>query len=139
MHTSTGIINFYRPQRSCGKVMFLHLSVILSTGGCLADTPPGRHPPRADTLPPRADTPPPETATAGDGTHPTGMHSCCIGEELLSFNLIVLKVFPAMTSVYLQHYLPISGEFQSSAAHARQRNSRTKRDFRPLRELCLPG
>ena len=23
---------FYRPQRSCGKVMFLHMSVILSTG-----------------------------------------------------------------------------------------------------------
>ena len=29
--------HFYRPQRSCGKVMFLHLSVILFTGG-LADT-----------------------------------------------------------------------------------------------------
>ena len=25
--------NFYRPERSCGKVMFLHLSVILFTGG----------------------------------------------------------------------------------------------------------
>ena len=34
-------------------------------------TPPSRHPPRADT--PRADT---EAATAADGTHPTGMHSC---------------------------------------------------------------
>ena len=40
---------FYHPQRSCGKVMFLHLSVILSTGG-VSD----RHP-RADT--PRAGTP----------------------------------------------------------------------------------
>ena len=32
----------YRPQRSCGKVMFLHLSVILSTGGggCVWQTPP---------------------------------------------------------------------------------------------------
>ena len=48
----------YRPHRSCGKVMFLHLSVILSTGGVYpsmhlgrhppADTPPGRHPPPAD-------------------------------------------------------------------------------------------
>ena len=32
--------DFYRPQRSCGKVMFLHLSVILSMAGGLA----GRHP-----------------------------------------------------------------------------------------------
>ena len=66
---------FYRPQRSCGKVMFLHLSVILFTEGCLtqcmlgytpslpsacwgnpqADTPLGRHSLQADT--PRADTP----------------------------------------------------------------------------------
>ena len=50
---------------SCGKVMFLHLSVIL--GGCTpqVDHPPGRHTPLL-----------PETATAADGTHPTGMHSC---------------------------------------------------------------
>ena len=67
MHTSTGIINFYRPQRSCGKVMFLHLSVILSTGGCLADTsradiPLGRN------LPPRADIPPPHPRRPLQGT-----------------------------------------------------------------------
>ena len=67
-----------------------------------ADTPWSRHPPGADTPPPEqtlhspppgADTPTPgsrhpppppeqtlpppgETATAADGTHPTGMHSC---------------------------------------------------------------
>ena len=40
-----GVRFYYRPQRSCGKVMFLHLSVILSTGGgALADT----TPPQAD-------------------------------------------------------------------------------------------
>ena len=49
-------------QRSCGKVMFLHLSVILFTGGGVH--PPGRHPltdtPPRQTLPsPWADTPPP--------------------------------------------------------------------------------
>ena len=44
----------YRPQRSCRKVMFLHLSVSHSVhGGCIpactgADTPPGKHP-RTDT------------------------------------------------------------------------------------------
>ena len=43
---------------SCGKVMFLHRSVILFT--CERCTPP----------------PPPKTATAADSTHPTGMHSC---------------------------------------------------------------
>ena len=39
---------YYRPKCSCGKVMFSRASVILSTGRCLADTPPahplGRHP-----------------------------------------------------------------------------------------------
>ena len=59
--TDTG---FYRPQWSCGKVMYLHMTVILSTGGgvCLphtpgqtppgqtplGQTPPGRHSPWAD-------------------------------------------------------------------------------------------
>ena len=46
--------------------------------------PPGRHTPR-QTSPrahtprqtsPWADNPPPNTATAADGTHPTGMHPC---------------------------------------------------------------
>ena len=80
----TSVRNFYRPQRSCGKVMFSQASVILFTGRRgVAETP------RADT-PPRPvhawiNTPPaqcmlgytpPPTATAADGTHPTGMHSC---------------------------------------------------------------
>ena len=57
----TGMFSCYRPQRSCGKVMFLHLSVILFTGGGVWQTPP---------------RPLQQTATAADGTHPTGMHSC---------------------------------------------------------------
>ena len=95
---STIDANFYCPQRSCGKVMFLYMSVILSTARVChispqADTPLGRHPPGR---PPWADTP--EQTTAGQtlsladappsaqcmlgygqkagGTHPTGMHSC---------------------------------------------------------------
>ena len=68
--------NFYRQQRSCGKVMFLHLSVILSTGEVSGrypsrqtppvgrhlpgQTPLGRHPPRADTFP-SGQTPPRQT------------------------------------------------------------------------------
>ena len=87
--------NFYRTQCSCGKVMFSQASVILFTRG-VWQTPPGQTPPWADTprqTPPwaettpgqtsplgrhsLADTPPPEMATPTDGTHPTGMYSCC--------------------------------------------------------------
>ena len=59
---------------SCRKVMFLHLSVIMFTGGVCSGTPLGQTSPWEYT-PPRAE-PPSETATAADGTHPTGMHSC---------------------------------------------------------------
>ena len=50
------ICTSYRPQRSCGKVMFSQASVILLTGEgisaqgvCVWQTPPGKHPPWADT------------------------------------------------------------------------------------------
>ena len=80
--------------------MFLHMSDVCHSvhGGCLADTPMGRHTPRQTPLgrhphghtPPLGQTPPSpgrqplgrhlpppqQTATAADGTHPTGMHSC---------------------------------------------------------------
>ena len=36
----TGMLSCYRPQWSCGKVMFLHQSVILFKGGRVADPPP---------------------------------------------------------------------------------------------------
>ena len=85
---------YYRPQRSCGKVMFLHVSVILSTGGgylplvlggCLSLVPGETHPLPGQT-PPWADTPPDVQCMLGygqqaGGTHPTGMHSCI---EILS-------------------------------------------------------
>ena len=62
----------YSSQRSWGKVIFLHLSVILLTGGVCthprADAPLDRHPSRADTL--RADNP--------LGRHaPFPLHSAC--------------------------------------------------------------
>ena len=61
---------------SCGKVMFLQACVKNSVHGGSRQTPPpsGRHLPQADT--PLVRQTPPETATAADGTHPTGMHSC---------------------------------------------------------------
>ena len=67
--------------------MFLHLSVILRTGGGGVWQPP----PRGKTPPGQTPPPPQETATAADGTHPTGMHSCyyngCQGEFFLVFLL----------------------------------------------------
>ena len=116
-HVGYGSYFCYRPQRSCGKVMFLHLSVILFMEGCLVDTPLGRHPPTMQT-PPSADTPhpqdtplwadtpsgqtplldrhrhpPPETATAADGKHPTGMHSCsCVQNLFLHFPTCQSKI-----------------------------------------------
>ena len=43
---------YYRLQRSCGKVMFLHTSLILSMGGLA-----GRHTPWQADTPRQADTP----------------------------------------------------------------------------------
>ena len=66
----TSCPQFYRPQRSCGKVMFLHLSVILFTGGLpppWADTSICRHP--SGQTPPWADTP---WADISLGRHPPG-------------------------------------------------------------------
>ena len=79
--------------------------------------PPGRHPPsrhthtQADTalgrhLPPGRH--PPLVATAADGTHPTGMHSCSeiyllLGQKILNFLETVL------TSVFLSEKYCCSG------------------------------
>ena len=72
------------------KVMFLQACVCPHGGGgvCLSaywdapweQTPPrSRHPPWEQTSPRSRHPPPPgETATAADGTHPTGMHSCFV-------------------------------------------------------------
>ena len=54
-------------KRSCGKVMFLHLSLILFTGGEVYT---------------------PWVATAADGTHPTGMHSCSFGVDFCRNNYL---------------------------------------------------
>ena len=57
----------YRPQRSCSKVMFLHLSVILSTGGPVLQT----HP-LADT--PSPDTPWANISLGQIAPNPPGRH-----------------------------------------------------------------
>ena len=94
------MVNIYRPQRSCGKVIFSQASVSHSVHRGVypsmhwgqtpplgrhppgqttpwADTPLGRHPLWVDTtqVHPRAATLPPPPAIAADDTHPTGMNS----------------------------------------------------------------
>ena len=88
------------------KVIFLHLFVIMFTGGGGsasvhtgihppgadppgADYPPEQTPPGADT-PPRPDPPPgkqtPAYSLRAASTHPTGMHSSLLMLDLLSDN-----------------------------------------------------
>ena len=75
--------NFTIRKRSCGEVMFSQVCVKNSVHrGCPARHPPGQTPPPpppSGQTPPspfwQADSPLQQTATAADGTHPTGMHS----------------------------------------------------------------
>ena len=97
------LVAYYRPQRSCSKVMFLHVSVILFTGGVFVretpqTDPPGQRPSWTVTPPdgkPSPDRDPqtetPWTETPGQrplrtertgGMHRTGMHSCCFHRRL---------------------------------------------------------
>ena len=57
------------------KVIFLHLFVILFTGGVLPQCMLGYHPPRPDTTPPPPGKQTPAYGLRAAGTHPTGMHS----------------------------------------------------------------
>ena len=74
----TGMYSGYRLQRSWGKVIFSHASVILSTGGEGACSQRGAWslgvPGPREGLP--GGDPTSGTDTAAGGTHPTGMHSC---------------------------------------------------------------
>ena len=111
-------------KRSCGKVMFLDLSVshsihrgrisasvharicppgqtTLGQTRLLCRYPPGNQPSYADSPGynprPQADPLPPQTATAVDGTHPTGMLSCC---NFRSYT-IELSIIPCNVFAYL--------------------------------------
>ena len=46
---------------------------------------------RRVSRPTEADTPPLQTATAADGTHPTGMHSCLFHFIFVWFSVIFLR------------------------------------------------
>ena len=126
---------FYGPQRSWGTVMFLLVSVILFTGGypsmhcrwhpsmpCSRSpgavsrpTPkreversgqggsPGSHPAPGGCL--RQGGDPPMTATAGGGTHPTGMHSCHVCVVLLCRTVILLLSTFVISDCYVYCFM----------------------------------
>ena len=77
----------------------------------MEQTPPlGRHPPSGQTpllwsdpspaRPPWPDTRPQQTATAADGTHPAGMHSCVYEKsQILKINIMAVWEIFCMTIV----------------------------------------
>ena len=111
-HAHNFIVQYYhyRPQRSLGKVIFLHMSVILFTGGVVSQhaLQVSRPTPRREvegglaggvsrpthgevsrptpggSIPACTEADPP-TATAAGGTHPTGMHSCSISVSYFKY------------------------------------------------------
>ena len=96
-----------------GKVIFLHLSVILFTGGGLPQCMLGYHPP-GPCNPPKLCTPrpctPPGTEHAGrygqraGGTHPTGMQSCLITdrEELMGESIFIFsRLYTKLTGNFI--------------------------------------
>ena len=93
--TESNIKTFLLPSRNevVAKVIFLHLSVILFTGGGSASVHAWIPPPAPDQTPPGTRHPlgadiPREAAygQSAAGTHPTGMHSCYLNE--VTFMLI---------------------------------------------------
>ena len=95
---------FYRPQRSWGKVIFLHPSVILFTGGGVWHT----RPPGQTLL--RADTPPGQCMLGygqqAGGTHRTGMHSCFYYIDPLNLLQHTEHPHSLMTSSHQALHLP---------------------------------
>ena len=91
----------YRPQRSWGKVMFLHVSVILFTGGAEADTPLGADPPppRSRPTPSQEQTHPLPGADPQDQASPQAQ--CILGDTgnkqavciLLEYNFVFGLLF----------------------------------------------
>ena len=122
-------------KRSCGKVMFLHLSVILFTGGgCLpldpgvyiplADTPLGRHPAKQTALGRHSSgkTPPPsapsiEMTIEAAGMRPAGMHSCrehtlnCLVILLAQRNPIAYQAIVGLKDKKIRSPIPLALTF----------------------------
>ena len=115
-HSKKCLLHCYHPQTKFAKAMFSQVSVCPKGGdvhpiACLdtspgPDTPCGRRPPGSRHLPgadifpssrhPLADTPPEQTppravharryGQQAGGTHPTGMHTCCLWELTANYS-----------------------------------------------------
>ena len=127
----------YRPQRSWDKVMFLQASVILLTGGGGVPHPPPREqtpppgadppeqtPPRADTHPPWSRHPPEQTPPPGEhavrygqrtgGTHPTGMQSCLMANQLICWSVTSRATWRESGNVmFFTDYWPAEEDFRN--------------------------
>ena len=76
---AAGPIVIFTIRNEVVKVMFLHMSVILFTGGVCRSTCWNNTPSPLEQAPPEQEpppSPPSQMATVADGTHPTGMHYC---------------------------------------------------------------
>ena len=85
--------------------------VSASVHAAIHTSPLGRHPlsrhPPGQTHTHRADPTPGQTATAADGTHPTGMHSCCKSFEKHTMGHNVLSIenmFSTLTEGLFQNF-----------------------------------
>ena len=103
----TVLFFYYRPQRSCGKVIFSQASVSHSvhSGGCLADTPPWADTPLADHRLGQTHSPPGRHPRADSplGRHPPDRHppgqtpladGYCSGRYASYWNAFLLKKRP---------------------------------------------
>ena len=101
MYSLQTINPFLPPSRSCGRVMFLHLSVILFTGGVSATHTPGPEAdtPQADT--PQADTPQPPAQWMLGYTPPCTVHAgiwSTSGRYTFHWNAFLLFLFAYLSS-----------------------------------------
>ena len=130
--------NYYIPQRSWGKVMFLQVSVILLTGGCLPQCmlgyPPGADTPLDQVHPARPGTPPgsrhpPDQVQPLDQVHPQTRHThpppnfFCIFLHFFFFFFFLLFCIFCIFLLFFPFFLKIFNQlfhhlFPPGAVHA---------------------
>ena len=87
---SSSLVILFIHSSSCDLLsLFLHLFQFIFLSSCLLYIPPGQTPPPASHTPGQTHTPR-QMATAADGTHPIGMHSCFISILLVTVVILIL-------------------------------------------------